>query len=56
MCFKSLFGLGAQLKKNEHAVLESESSGLVGSVGVVGSFDVSKEQSSVVDSVLVFGW
>ena len=56
MCFKSLFGLGAQLKKNEHAVLESEPGGLVGSVGVVGSFDVSKEQSSVVDSVLVFGW
>ena len=44
------------MKENEHAVLESESGGLVRSVWVMGSFDVPKKQLSVVDSVLVFGW
>ena len=44
------------MKQDEHAVLESEVGGLVCPVGVMFSFGVSKEKSSVVESVLVFGW
>ena len=43
------------MKQDEHAVLELKVGGFVCPVGVMSSLDVPKEESFVVESVLVFG-
>ena len=44
------------MKEDQHAVLESEVGGLMCFVWVVFLLDVSEEESSVVDSELMFRW